>query len=76
MEETMSEVALHMLAGQGPKINQFVTTLPIISRDNHDAVWNDSFEVTDSSGLAGAPEAYFPDEHLDQLFNNPDRAIQ
>lgn len=76
MGETMSEVALRMLAGQGPKINQFVTALPTITRDNHDSVWDDSYEVTDQSGLAGDPDAYFPEEHLDQLFNNPDRAIQ
>lgn len=76
MGETMSEVALRMLAGQGPIINQFVTALPTITRDNRDSVWDDSFEVTDQSGLAGDQDAYFPEEHLDQLFNNPDRAIR
>lgn len=76
MGETMSDVALRVLAGQGPKINQFVIALPTVTGDNYDAVWDDSFEVTDQSGLAGDPDAYFPEEHLDQLFNNPELTIQ
>ncbi|MGO1543474.1 MAG: ABC transporter substrate-binding protein [Gulosibacter sp.] len=71
MGETMADVGERILAGEGPKINQFAITLPSINQDTIDSFYVDGSEVTDPSGVEGDPNAYFPDEHLDQLFNNP-----
>lgn len=71
MGQRYGQIAERILAGQGPKINQFVTVLPVITQENIDSVYESTFEITDQSGITGNPDDYFPAKQLDQLFNNP-----
>lgn len=75
MGERMAEVGARILAGQGPKVNQFATSLTSITQANIDEFYEEGFELTDPSGVVGDPNDYFPKEQLDQLFNHPDRTL-
>lgn len=75
MGETMANVGLRVLAGQGPKINQLVTAAFVIDRDNLDEYVDPSWSESDQSDAPGDPDAYFPEEDLDQYFTNPDASF-
>ena len=74
--ETFGEVGARILAGQGPKINQFVVMPQLITQDNIDDVWDETFTSTDPEDVVGDEDVYFPKEHLDLLFNNPDLQLE
>ena len=76
MGETFGEVGRRILAGQGPKINQFVVMPQMISQDNIDDVYEEGMSLTDPSDAVGDADVYFPKSHLDQLFNNPENELQ
>lgn len=76
MGEIMGEVGLRILAGQGPKINQFAVMPQVITQENIDKVYEPSYKETDPEDAPGDPNAYFPKEHLDKLFNKPELSFK
>lgn len=69
--QVVAEVALRILAGEGPKINQIVQKSNILTQENLADVADESWEVTDFSDLAGDDDDYQPTERLDLFFKNP-----
>jgi len=65
------DIALRILRGEGPKINQFVNDPLVVNRSNLDDMVEPDWKTTDSTDLAGDPEEFFPEEVLKEFFNNP-----
>lgn len=72
MGQTMADVGLRVLAGQGPKVNQLVTSAFVIDSSNLDEYVDPSWSESDQSDAPGNPDAYFPEDALNQYFNDPD----
>lgn len=69
--EAVVDVALRILKGEGPKINQIVEPSVIVSRDNLAKVADPSWDHNDLTDLAGAPEDYLPTDRLNEFFSRP-----
>ena len=69
--EAVVDVALRILKGEGPKINQIVEPSVIVSRENLAKVADPSWDHNDLTDLAGAPEDYLPTDRLNEFFANP-----
>lgn len=69
--EVAAEVALRILAGEGPKINQIVHRSVVVTKDNLSDFADASWDITDGTPLPGSPDDFQPKERLDQFFNNP-----
>ena len=69
--EAVVDVALRILKGEGPKINQIVEPSVIVSRENLAKVADPSWDHNDLTDLAGAPEDYLPTDRLNAFFANP-----
>ncbi|WP_320537110.1 substrate-binding domain-containing protein [Pseudarthrobacter sp. IC2-21] len=69
--EAVVDVALRILKGEGPKINQIVEPSVIVSRDNLAKVADPSWEVSDLTDLAGDPQDFLPTDRLNEFFANP-----
>lgn len=69
--ETVVDVALRILKGEGPKINQIVEPSVIVSRDNLAEVADPSWDVSDLTDLAGDPEDFLPTDRLNAFFSTP-----
>jgi ribose transport system substrate-binding protein len=69
--EAVVDVAVRILKGEGPKINQIVEPSVIVSRDNLAKIADPSWDVSDLTDLAGAPDDYLPTERLNKFFANP-----
>jgi ribose transport system substrate-binding protein len=69
--QVVVEVALRILAGEGPRINQIVQPSIIVSQENLADYADASWDITDGSDLAGSPDDYEPTERLDLFFKNP-----
>lgn len=69
--EVSVEVALRILKGEGPKINQIVEPSVLVTRENLEQVADATWEPSDLTDLAGSPDDYLPTEKLDQFFSNP-----
>ncbi|MFL4473743.1 substrate-binding domain-containing protein [Paeniglutamicibacter sp. MACA_103] len=69
--EAVVDVALRILKGEGPKINQIVEPSVIVNRENLAAIADPSWDVSDLTDLAGAPDDYLPTERLNEFFANP-----
>ncbi|UNK45720.1 substrate-binding domain-containing protein [Arthrobacter sulfonylureivorans] len=65
------DIALRILKGEGPKINQFVNDPFIVDRSNLEELVDPAWKTTDSTDLVGDPQTFFPDEVLKEYFNNP-----
>ena len=70
MGDVYANVGIRMLNGDGPKVNQMVTAAQILDSENIGELGDDSWEITDQTLFDGEPEAFFPEEHLDELFTN------
>lgn len=69
--EAVVDVALRVLKGEGPKINQIVQPSVIVSRENLAEVADRSWDHNDLTDLAGAPEDYLPADRLNEFFTQP-----
>jgi|GEM_PF-3085389 len=69
--EAVVDVALRILKGEGPKINQIVEPSVVVTRENLADVADPAWDVNDLTDLAGAPEDYLPTERLNNFFVNP-----
>lgn len=69
--EAVVDVALRILKGEGPKINQIVEPSVVVNRENLAKIADPSWDVNDLKDLAGAPEDYLPTERLNNFFANP-----
>lgn len=69
--EAVVDVALRILKGEGPKINQIVQPSVIVNRENLAKIADPAWDVNDLADLAGAPEDYQPTERLTNFFANP-----
>lgn len=69
--EVVAEVALRILKGEGPKINQIVQNSVIVTQENLADYADPSAPISDGSDLAGLPDDYQPADRLDAFFNNP-----
>lgn len=69
--ETVVDVALRILKGEGPKINQIVEPSVIVSRENLAKVADPSWDHNDLTDLAGDPADYLPTDRLNAFFSNP-----
>lgn len=69
--EVSVDVALRILAGEGPKINQIIQPSTLVTQENLAEFADESWPITDATALAGNPEDYQPSERLDQFFHNP-----
>ncbi|BCW44820.1 substrate-binding domain-containing protein [Arthrobacter sp. StoSoilB5] len=69
--EAVADVALRILKGQGPKINQIVEPSVIVSRENLAMLADPSWDHNDLTDLAGAPEDYLPTDRLNEFFSQP-----
>lgn len=69
--EVVADVALRILKGEGPKINQIVAKSVIVTQENLADYADKSWSITDGKDLTGKPDDYEPKERLDQFFLNP-----
>jgi ribose transport system substrate-binding protein len=69
--EAVVDVALRILKGEGPKINQIVEPSVVISRDNLLKVADPSWDVSDMTDLAGDPQDFLPTDRLNEFFSTP-----
>jgi len=69
--EAVVDVALRILKGEGPKVNQIVEPSVIVSRDNLAKVADPSWDQNDLTDLAGDPQDYLPADKLDLFFSAP-----
>lgn len=69
--EAVADVALRILKGQGPKINQIVEPSVIVSRENLAKLADPSWDHNDLTDLAGNPEDYLPADRLNKFFSSP-----
>lgn len=65
------DIAMRILKGGGPKINQFVNDPFIVDRSNLEELVDPAWKTTDSTDLVGDPELFFPDAALKEFFNKP-----
>ncbi|MDF9277923.1 substrate-binding domain-containing protein [Arthrobacter sp. EH-1B-1] len=71
--EAVVDVALRILKGDGPKINQIVQPSVIVSRENLATMADRSWNHNDLTDLAGAPEDYLPIDRLNEFFTQSDK---
>jgi len=71
MGANMADVGLRILDGEGPKVNHLITTTYIVNQDNIADYGDDSWDITDNTDFEGDPSGYFPEETLNEFFNNP-----
>lgn len=69
--EVVADVALRILKGEGPKINQIIDPSVIVSRDNLAKVADPSWDVNDLTDLTGDPKDFLPTDRLDKFFSTP-----
>lgn len=69
--EAVVDVALRVLKGEGPKINQIVEASVVVNRENLADIADPSWDVNDLTDLAGEPDDYLPAERLNEFFANP-----
>jgi ribose transport system substrate-binding protein len=69
--EAVVDVALRILKGEGPKINQIVEPSVIVSRDNLAEVAKPSWGKDDLTDLAGNPKDFLPTDRLNTFFSKP-----
>ena len=60
--------ALHMMAGQKPKVSTIFMPLPIITADNFDDYYEPSMTVQSTCFANGKDLHLVPDEYFDQFF--------
>lgn len=70
--EAVVDVALRILKGQGPKINQIVEPSVVVTRENLAQVADPSWDHNDLADLAGDPQDYLPTGRLNAFFSNLD----
>jgi ribose transport system substrate-binding protein len=67
----LHEVAMRMLAGQGPKLNSLIGKNPVIT-DANLADWAEpSWNINTPGTVPGDPQSFLPSKYLDDFFNNP-----
>jgi ribose transport system substrate-binding protein len=69
--EAVVDVALRILKGEGPKINQIVEPSVLVSRENLAEVADPSWDHNDLTDLAGEPKDYLPADRLNAFFSTP-----
>jgi ribose transport system substrate-binding protein len=66
--EVIGEVALRLLAGEGPVLNQLITEPTYITGDNLAEVYQDGWDLSTTGNAAVPDDAFISDEQLTAFF--------
>ena len=65
---TIGEVAVRMLHGDGPVLNQLITEPKYITAENLDDVYQDGWDLSSPGNAALPDDTFVTDEQLDAFF--------
>ncbi|MGW0948016.1 substrate-binding domain-containing protein [Streptomyces sp. NPDC002623] len=65
---SIANVALKILAGDGPKVNQVITQPVYITNDNLDEIYQDGWDVTNTANAAGKDDDFMSESYIAQFF--------
>jgi ribose transport system substrate-binding protein len=70
---SIANVALKILAGDGPEVNQIITQPVYISKENIDKIYQSDWKVTDAAEAAGKTEDFMSDSYIAEFFTKSSR---
>lgn len=65
---SIANVALKMLAGDGPKVNQVITQPVYITNDNLDEIYQDGWDISNTANAAGKDDDFMSESYIAQFF--------